>query len=67
MDEDLDLRITVLLRIQEGKKFEEIAAIMECSVGAAKANYHHAVQKLKAKLEEKPRGENAPSMTTDAQ
>ncbi len=41
-------RITLLLRIQGEKKFEEIAAIMECSLGTAKANYHHAVQKLKA-------------------
>jgi len=40
-------RMTVLLRVQEGKKFEEIAAIMQCSLGTAKANYHHGVQKLK--------------------
>ena len=40
-------RMTLLLRIQEDKKFEEIAGIMKCSVGTAKANYHHAVQKLK--------------------
>jgi len=40
-------RITLLLRIQENKKFDEIAGIMKCSTGTAKANYHHAVQKLK--------------------
>ncbi|HEX9021263.1 MAG TPA: sigma-70 family RNA polymerase sigma factor [Nitrospirota bacterium] len=40
-------RLTLMLRVQEGKKFEEIAKIMKCSVGTAKANYHHAVQKLK--------------------
>jgi RNA polymerase sigma-70 factor (ECF subfamily) len=40
-------RMTLLLRIQEDKKFEEIAEIMKCSTGTAKANYHHAVQKLK--------------------
>ena len=40
-------RLTLILRIQEAKKFEEIAAIMKCSIGTAKANYHHAVQKLK--------------------
>ena len=40
-------RMTLLLRIQEDKKFEEIAEIMKCSLGTAKANYHHAVQKLK--------------------
>jgi len=46
-------RLTLLLRVQEEKKFEEIAAIMECTVGTAKANYHHAVQKLKAMMGEK--------------
>ena len=40
-------RLTVILRVQEGKKFEEIAEIMDCSLGTAKANYHHGVQKLK--------------------
>jgi len=45
-------RITVMLRVQEQKPYEEIARIMECSVGTAKANYHHGVQKLKAKLGE---------------
>jgi RNA polymerase sigma-70 factor (ECF subfamily) len=43
-------RLTLLLRIQEDKKFEEIADIMKCSIGTAKANYHHAVQKLKAMI-----------------
>jgi len=43
-------RMTLLLRIQENKKFEEIAEIMKCSVGTSKANYHHAVQKLKGLL-----------------
>ncbi len=41
-------RITLILRVQEGKKFEEVAVIMKCSLGTAKANYHHAVKKLKA-------------------
>jgi RNA polymerase sigma-70 factor, ECF subfamily len=45
-------RITVMLRVQEGKKFEEIAAIMKCSIGTSKANYHHAVQKLKEMMGE---------------
>ena len=40
-------RLTVMLRVQEDKKFEEIAEIMGCSLGTAKANYHHGVQKLK--------------------
>lgn len=45
-------RITVMLRIQEGRKFEEIAELMQCSLGTAKANYHHGVQKLKILMEE---------------
>jgi RNA polymerase sigma-70 factor (ECF subfamily) len=43
-------RLTVMLRIQEGKTFDEIAGIMQCTVGTAKANYHHGVQKLKAMM-----------------
>lgn len=39
-------RMTLMLRVQEGKKFEEIAGIMKCSLGTSKANYHHAVRKL---------------------
>ena len=45
-------RITLLLRIQEDKKFEEIAGIMKCSIGTSKANYHHAMQKLKLMMKE---------------
>jgi RNA polymerase sigma-70 factor, ECF subfamily len=41
-------RITLMLRLQSEKKFEEIAEIMKCSVGTAKANFHHGVQKLKS-------------------
>jgi len=40
-------RLTVMLRVQDQKSFEEIAGIMQCSVGTSKANYHHGVQKLK--------------------
>lgn len=45
-------RLTLMFRIQEGRKFDEIADIMKCSVGTAKANYHHAVQKLKLIMKE---------------
>jgi RNA polymerase sigma-70 factor (ECF subfamily) len=51
-------RMTVMLRIQEQKTFEEIAGIMECSVGTSKANYHHGVQKLKALLNDTVTNEN---------
>jgi DNA-directed RNA polymerase specialized sigma24 family protein len=47
-----------MLRVQEGKKFDEIAAIMKCTVGTAKANYHHAVQKLKAMMGERVEGKS---------
>lgn len=45
-------RLTLMFRIQEEKKFEEIAEIMNCSINTAKANYHHAVQKLKVLMKE---------------
>ena len=47
-------RLTVMLRVQQQRTFEEIAGIMRCSLGTAKANYHHGVQKLKARLKEQP-------------
>jgi len=49
-------RLTLLLRVQENKKFEEIAGIMKCSLGTAKANYHHAVKKLKNIMGERHEG-----------
>ena len=51
-------RMTLLLRVQSEKKFEEISKIMKCTVGTAKANYHHAVQKLKVIM-------NRPEETTE--
>jgi RNA polymerase sigma-70 factor (ECF subfamily) len=50
-------RMTLMLRVQSDKKFEEIAAIMKCTVGTAKANYHHAVQKLKTIMGDKEDGQ----------
>ncbi len=52
-------RFTLMLRVQEEKKFEEIADIMKCTVGTARANYHHAVQKLKAMMGEKERNQES--------
>ena len=49
-------RMTVILRVQDDRKFEEIAELMQCSIGTAKANYHHAVQKLKTIMGEKEQG-----------
>jgi RNA polymerase sigma-70 factor (ECF subfamily) len=37
-----------ILRYFEEKSYEEIAAITDTSVGALKANYHHAAEKIKS-------------------
>jgi RNA polymerase sigma-70 factor (ECF subfamily) len=58
-------RLTVMLRVQEQKTFDEIAGIMQCSVGTSKANYHHGVQKLKAMFEESAAGTQQPGETND--
>jgi len=45
-------RLTVTLKINEGMKYREIAEVLGCSVGAVKANFHHACQKMKTILQE---------------
>jgi RNA polymerase sigma-70 factor, ECF subfamily len=45
-------RIALNLRIYEDLSFKEIAAIMECPYDTAKANYRHALLKLREKLSE---------------
>lgn len=40
-------RMTLILRVSEGLKFREIARMMGCSTGAAKANFFHAVAALR--------------------
>jgi len=40
-------RATLLLRVEEGLKFKEIARMMGCTTGTAKANFFHAVAALK--------------------
>ncbi|GJM60840.1 DNA-directed RNA polymerase sigma-70 factor [Persicobacter diffluens] len=39
------------MKYYENLKYEDIARITEKSVGACKANYHHAVKKIEAQLE----------------
>ncbi len=39
------------LRVREGYPFEEVAKVMGCTTGSAKASYHHAVEKLKSAFE----------------
>ena len=43
-------REALVLRVYHNHAFAEIGAIMSCSEGTAKANYHHAVNKLRQVL-----------------
>lgn len=45
-------RMALTLRIFEDLSFKEIAQIMECPYDTAKANYRHALLKLKERVEE---------------
>src|SRR5213083_2463203 len=44
-------REVFLLRAQQGLAYEEIAAALDTSAGAARVHYHHAVRRLKGWLE----------------
>lgn len=46
-------RLTLILRFFQGLKYREIAEVLECSVGTAKANLFHAVRALRARLQER--------------
>jgi RNA polymerase sigma-70 factor (ECF subfamily) len=43
-------REALVLRVYHNHAFAEIGMIMSCSEGTAKANYHHAVDKLRRVL-----------------
>lgn len=43
-------RTTLLLRVDQGLMFKEIASVMGCTTGTAKANFFHAVAALKRAL-----------------
>jgi RNA polymerase sigma-70 factor (ECF subfamily) len=45
-------RDVFLLRAQQGMEYEEIAAALDTTTGAARVHYHHAVKRLKALLAE---------------
>jgi RNA polymerase sigma factor (sigma-70 family) len=45
-------RHTVMLRVYQGLKYREIAAITGCSEGTAKANFHFGVKKLREILKD---------------
>jgi RNA polymerase sigma-70 factor, ECF subfamily len=44
-------REVFLLRAQQGLEYEEIAAALETTPGAARVHYHHAVKRLKEQLQ----------------
>lgn len=43
-------RCTLELRFYQGCTFAEIAEIMNCPVGTAKANYHHAITAMRKRM-----------------
>ena len=43
-------RTTFILKVYDDLKFVDVAKVMGCTVGGAKANYFHAVRKLQEKL-----------------
>ncbi len=43
-------RLTVILRTYHDLSYQEVSQVLGCSEGAAKANFHFALQKLKKKL-----------------
>lgn len=45
-------RATLMLRVEEGLMFREIAQVMGCTTGTAKANFFHAVAALREALKE---------------
>ena len=45
-------RLVFNLKYYEELKYDEISEILETSVGALKASYHHAVKKIKNELEQ---------------
>ena len=47
-------RTALVLRVYEDLSFKEIAEIMECPYDTAKANYRHALMKLKDELQKYP-------------
>jgi RNA polymerase sigma-70 factor (ECF subfamily) len=40
-------RLSVTLRLQQGLSYEEIAAALDCSEGAARVNYHLGLKRLR--------------------
>ena len=51
-------KMVFVLRYYEEKPYSEIADMLGTTEGAAKANYHHAIQKLKSDLADYVKGES---------
>lgn len=45
-------KATLTLRVQQGLSYKDIAEVLDCSEGTAKANYFHAVRALQRRLAE---------------
>jgi RNA polymerase sigma-70 factor (ECF subfamily) len=45
-------RATVVLKVYQDLTFQQVAEAMDCPVGTAKANYHHALTRLRRELAE---------------
>lgn len=43
-------RLTLLLRVKDGRSHQEIAEILDCAVGTSKASFHNAVLNLRKML-----------------
>jgi RNA polymerase sigma-70 factor (ECF subfamily) len=44
-------RLVVELRVEDGLPFRDVAAIAECSEESAKVNFHHAVRRLRERMQ----------------
>ena len=47
-------RLTLLLRVKDGKSHKEIADLLDCAVGTSKASFHSAVLNLRKALGDLP-------------
>lgn len=50
-------RLTLLMKVKDGKRHHEIAEVLGCAVGTSKANYHMAVLNLRRALSDLLPGE----------
>lgn len=46
-------QLTIILRVYEELSYEEVAEVLNCSVGTAKSNFHHGLVNLRRRLKEK--------------